>query len=260
MFRLEDSSVYDVASVDGTSEGDGGRQQMRARISFLEDALEKSEADRAAVYELCQRLRAEVGTARDEQAYALHERREAAASPDRAAANELLRLRNDALLLQEQLDGDGNHREAQAIRIAELEGMVKALRKAVGKKEQEDVSLAELHYSNERLSSQLSALQKQQARDGDAPKLAECEAALAALTDAVGEMEAKMAALRAAHAAEVGALRGNLDAQFGEMSVERAECDRIVSRLGDRVQGLMNENEALRAKATAAARPRPYHR
>uniref|UniRef100_A0A7S1W2C7 Uncharacterized protein n=1 Tax=Neobodo designis TaxID=312471 RepID=A0A7S1W2C7_NEODS len=255
----------------GAGSPDDRFRALRDRVATLEDVLIKSEADRAAVYERCDQATQSLRAAHEERAALIHSLHEAGASS--ANAVELEAAQREVMALRDHVERLEYEKTAATTRAEEAERNVKQLKKEKKRilAETDGVSLADLHYSNERLSAQLTQLQRQQQahegqeRAADANRIAELDMAVRTLTNELTAVEQRVATSRAAHDDERRRLQEQLDRQFRDFSVERAECDAVVQAMGSklealnfRVDHLQSENAQLKqqlitAQAQAAA-------
>ena len=170
-------------------------------------------------------------------------------------------------VLLDQVERLEHDKQEALARAAETERTVKQLKKEKKRilAETDGVSLADLHYSNERLSAQLTQLQRQQqAQEGeskaaDANRIAELDMAVRTLTNELTAVEHRVASTNSAHDDERRRLQAKLDSQFRDFSVERAECDAVVQAMGAklealnfRLDGMQNENSQLKQQLIAA--------
>jgi hypothetical protein len=238
-------------SAGSTASPDDRFRALRDRIATLEDVLVKSEADRAAVYDRCEKATKAMQASQEERTaliQSLHEagtnsanaiEMEGAQREVLALRDQMMRLQDDKVLLQRRLD--------------ESERSVKALKREKKQllAETDGVSLADLHYSNERLSAQLVQLQRQQQQQdmgtkaAESARIVELDYAVKSLTQELETVERRVATMTAGHDEERRRLQDQLDRQFREFSVERAECDSVVSALATKVEALQFRVEAL---------------
>lgn len=241
---------------------------LRDRIATLEDVLVKSEADRQAVYERCEAATSALNSLNEEREgliRALHQ-----ATSTGANAVELEAAQREVVSLRQQLSATQERLEDTTRRAEEAEKQAKQLKKEKKRilAETDGVSLADLHYSNERLSAQLIELQRQQQRQDtdvkarDANRIAELDLAVRTLTTELGVVEQRVVATRDAHESEKRRLQDELDRQYRDFAVERAECDAVVHAMGAkmetmrlRIDALTNENATLKQQLAASQPP-----
>jgi predicted nucleic acid-binding Zn-ribbon protein len=228
-------------------------QLLRDRIVTLEDVLAKSEADRAAVYMKYEQVNRALSAANEEKLALMHEFHDANHGPVAeatmlltAARDENDRMRHQLTLLSEKYDT-----EVPALRakIREQENEIKKLKKYAKQHHDdryESVTLADLHYSNERLSAQLAKLQVSPAPIFDESKFRECEQSIIALSNEVAALEDQMQRMRTQHSEEKKELLDSLEKQQREFAVERAECDRVIGIMSAKLEGLVSENNLLK--------------
>jgi hypothetical protein len=229
-------------------------QLLRDRITVLEDVLAKSETDRAAVYSKFEQVSHALRTANEEKLALMHEFHDSSHGPV-AELTMLLntaREENDRLRQQLTVISDRYDTEVPTLRnkIREMDGEIRKLRKlskSAKEERYESVTIADLHYSNERLSAQLSKVQAPAVISAqDEAKMRECEQAIQALTSETAALEQKMVSMRRAHEGEVTELRQALERQYNEFSIERAECDKVVGIMGAKLEALIGENQFLK--------------
>lgn len=263
-----------VAARSGSSPGSGAAmpregaaderyQLLRERIATLEDVLVKSEADRSAVYAQYAAVVEQLEAERAENTAMLHGMHEATHTQPVDTA-EVEALRTEVRALRDDLVASQDQCNMAVARAGELEHTVKSLKKEKKKllAQTDGVNLADLHFSNERLSAQLAQLQSAQAQREEQSarnaKLGDVEAALAAITDELTAAERRLAVVQANHEQERQRLHNALDKQFQEFSIERAECDTVVGIMGAKIEALTNEVASLKAQlAVQPARKRP---
>ena len=263
-FQSSASGDKDIASA-----AVGERMQLlRDRITVLEDVLAKSETDRAAVYNKFEQVSRALVSANEEKLALMHEFHDSSHGPV-AELTMLLntaREENDRLRQQLTVISDKYDTEVPTLRnkIREMDAEIRKLRKlAKSSKEEryESVTLADLHYSNERLSAQLSKVQAPAVISAqDEAKMRECEQAIQALTNETASLEQKMLTMRKAHEAEANELRQALERQYNEFSIERAECDKVVGIMGAKLESVMNENQFLKNQLRSLSNRTPTRR
>ena len=232
---------------------------MTERITMLEDVLAKSEADRAAVYAKHTAAIEALNAANEEKMSMLHELHDGGRK-DAAEFSELLQQsRNENAQLREQIKSmEGSHKEQVASyqkQIEDLEDAIQKLKRRRQAKEQEKlngVSLADLHYSNERLSAQLAKLQSPAPAKEDEARIRSLEAEITSLQHEVELLESRMREMQLVHTQERNRLQETLDRQFHEFSVERMECDRVVGIMSAKLETVLQENNILRTQLHAA--------
>lgn len=220
---------------------------LKQRVSVLEDAFAKSELDRNMVYEENQKLKQETQRMMEDRAsllHALHDMDEQRQSmqPALDAA--------DRKAMSDRIDALEQDKQASGVRIDELETTIKRLNRERARilRESDGVSVADLHYSNERLSAQLTKLHQLQSRvtSADDNKVASCESAIFAMSSDVQALEQRLTLMQQQHFAEKQALQHQLDKQFQEFSVERVECEKLVGILGAKLEASLSEGVLLR--------------
>lgn len=233
----------------------GKLQHLRERVAILEDALAKSEADRAAIYARCEQVERALAAANDEKLALLHEYHDASHGSVNDVTAMLQQARADNERLRVSLEEVPRLKEANR----ELEREAKKLRKLKERaldERAEGVTLSDLHFSNERLSAQLAKLQSPpQAPVFDEGKYRECESAIMAIANDVAQFETRVAHIQQVHALERQQLQDALDRQFHEFSIERAECDRVVGIMSAKLEALVSENTMLKKSAAATVAP-----
>ena len=240
-------------------------RMLHDRVAVLEDVLIKSEADRAAVYERCDAATRALAAAHEERTALIHSLHEAGAQ--HANAMELEAAQREVIALRDHVDRLCAERDVAARRAEEAEATAKQLKKEKRRMlaETDGVSLADLHYSNERLSAQLTQLQREKqqqdgaARSADAARVLELDMAVRTLTNELAAVEQRVSQAQSAQDEERRRLQDQLDRQFRDFSVERAECDAVVSAMGSkmeamsfRVDALLSENASLKSQLAAA--------
>ena len=242
-------------------------QILRDRIVTLEDTLSKSEADRAAVYLKLDQMQKAFNTAQEEKTSLLHEMhhsKQASAgewhSMVTAARDETDKLRRQLAHITEKYDADirplRDKIQEQDQEIKKLKKAVKAASTAANDAlvterdtKMNCVTLADLHYSNERLSAQLAKVQAPpQSPIFDEEKFKECERSIIALTNELSQLEQKMHQMHGEHEKEKVELQTALDRQYRDFSVERAECDRVVGIMAAKLESLISENNLLKVQ------------
>jgi len=227
---------------------------LRDRVAVLEDALAKSETDRAATYLKGDQLQRELQSMQEEKLALMHEYHDASHGPVaeatmmlHAAQEDNQRLRHQLTILSEKYDEEVPKLRS-VVREQELE--LKRLRKLAksGRDERQDAAaIAELQYTNERISAQLAKLQAPPPPPVfDEVKFKELEQSVLSLTSELTSLEAKMARTKSLHEAEKRELRLTLETQQREFVVEREECDRVVHMMASKLEALLDENQMLR--------------
>lgn len=265
------ASPLDAFAGDMAAHGDR-LQLLRDRVSMLEDALAKSEADRAATYLKVEQANRQLQAANEEKLAMIHEYHDAHHGPIaeatmllNAAQEDSQRLRHQLTLLSEKYDSEVP-RLRSLVRDQEME--LKRLRKVckqsstqLAARDRSDdrsaVTLADLQYSNERLSAQLAKLQAPPpAPVFDEAKFRELEQAVLSVTSEMSALEQKMARMKTMHEAEKRELLFTLETQQREFAAEREECDKVVQLMAAKLESLLEENNLLRGvgmTATSAA-------
>jgi chromosome segregation ATPase len=227
---------------------------LRERVAILEDALSKSEADRSAVYAKYQAAVKALDSANAEKSALMHEYHDTTTGMESALAH---RQEVESLKTQMRAMGDQYEAHIAQLQVAyqEKDAQLKKMKKSVKSREDkvDGVSLADLHYSNERLSAQLAKLQTSTAQPSvDESKVAACEAAVNSLNAELGALEARLKQQVATHAAETQQLQERLEVTRREYDLERAECDRVVAIMSAKLEALVSENNFLRTQVAAA--------
>lgn len=243
-------------------------QLLKDRIVTLEDALAKSETDRAATYLKLDRVSRDLQMAREEKLAMMHEYHDAHHGPVADAVNMLTaaqednhRLRHQLTLISERYDDEVPQLRAtireQQLDIKRLKKSAKTSTGGGGANQHlnhsglrnEAVSIADLHYSNERLSAQLAKLQAQSSASSrglvEESKFRELEDAVSSLTNEMSSLEAKMARSKLQHEAEKRELQRLLETTQREFEAERGECDKVVNIMAGKISSLMDQNNAL---------------
>jgi hypothetical protein len=234
-------------------------QLLKERIATLEDALAKSETDRATTYMKLDNASRELQSAREDRLAMMHEYHDSNHGPVAdavamltAAQEDNHRLRHQLTLISERYDDEVPQLRSvvreQQLEIKRLKKTSKSKSAANGKSEAA-VTIADLHYSNERLSAQLSKLQAQAAVTArgvvDEGKFRELEEAVLSLTNETSALETKMARMKMQHDAEKRELHRALEVTQREFEAERAECDKVVDMMAGKIKALMEQNQIL---------------
>lgn len=246
-----------------TEDGSDGVAVLKERIALLEDVLAKSEADRASMYSKYEQLSRQLSSLNEEKLALIHEFHDTNHGPLAEMSNllnsareENTKLRTQLLQATERYEGDVPRMKQ---RIRELEVENKKMRRQVAHRARDDivdgVTLADLHYSNERLSAQLAKVQGPPPPPlFDDAKFRECEHAISVLSAEVGNLEGKISRINAAHAKEKHELQSLIEKQYHDFGMERAECDRVVGIMTAKIESLLSENNLMRAQRGYAPR------
>ena len=227
-------------------------QMLKERIGTLEDALAKSEADRSAVYAKHEAAVRALNAANEEKTAILHEYHD-----NTMGIEAMHQHRNEIEALKAQMRTMGEQYEQQmqllVMKLQEKDQHIKKLKKATKSREDkvDGVSLADLHYSNERLSAQLAKLQTPAPAVYDEHKVAACESAVSTLTTELAALESRMKQQMAQHSAERQNLMERMEANRRDFDIERAECDRVVGMMSAKLEALISENNFLRSQVAA---------
>lgn len=236
-------------------------QLLKDRIATLEDALAKSETDRATTYMKLDNAARELQHAREEKLAMMHEYHDSNHGPVAdavamltAAQEDNHRLRHQLTLISERYD-DEVPQLRSVVREQQLE--IKRLKKSSSKSASasntngraDAVTIADLHYSNERLSAQLAKLQAQAAISArgvvDEGKFRELEEAVLSLTNETSALETKMSRMKMQHEAEKRELHRALEVTQREFEAERTECDKVVDMMAGKIKSLLEQNNVL---------------
>lgn len=229
---------------------------LKERVVTLEDTLAKSEADRAAAYAKLDQAERALSAAHEEKLALMHEYHDSNHGPVAeatmlltAAQEDNHRLRHQLTLLSEKYDEDvPGMRQKLREQDAELKKLKKALKTAKDAGQHDAVTLADLHFSNERLSAQLARLQlPNQAPVFDAKTFQELEDAVLSLTNELSAMDASTKKMKRRHDQETKRLQLELEKTQQELAVERRECDKVVQAMMAKLEALMEEVTILRA-------------
>jgi hypothetical protein len=240
---------------------------LKERIAMLEDTLAKSEMDRATTYMKLEKASHELQIAREEKLAMMHEYHDANHGPVAdavamltAAQEDNHRLRHQLTLISERYDDEVPQLRSvireQQLEIKRIKKSAKSLTSSNSANQQQNgrsdaVTIADLHYSNERLSAQLAKLQAAAAASSrgvvDESKFRELEEAVLTLTNETSTLEAKMSRMKLQHEAEKKELHSALEVTQREFEAERAECDKVVDIMANKIKSLMEQNQALQA-------------
>ena len=230
---------------------------LKERVVTLEDTLAKSEADRAAAYAKLDQAERALSAAHEEKLALMHEYHDSNHGPVAeatmlltAAQEDNHRLRHQLTLLSEKYDDDvPGMRQKIREQDAELKKLKKALKTAKDAGQHDAVTLADLHFSNERLSAQLARLQlpSQAPPVFDAKTFQELEDAVLSLTNELAAMDAATQKMKRRHEHETKRLASEVDKAQQELAIERRECDKVVQAMMAKLETLMEEVTVLRA-------------
>lgn len=274
LVRLELQQVITEQQAHGSVVGrsrDAQLNILRDRITTLEDALAKSEADRVASASRVETLQQSVRTLRDEKNVMAQEYKESRQVALQELQVMLTAARDESDRLRSQLTTASTRGEAEVIPLrerlkeqaAEIKKLKKILRSAAtsGSESYRDpaaITIADLHYSNERLSAQLAKVQAPPLFDDT--KFRECERAISSLTNELSNVEARMSQMREDHALEKRRLQQTIDALTNDFGMERAECDKIVETMATKLEALLTENNALKGQIQRLSASTPVRR
>jgi chromosome segregation ATPase len=232
-------------------------QLLKERIATLEDALAKSETDRATTYMKLDNASRELQSAREDRLAMMHEYHDSNHGPVAdavamltAAQEDNHRLRHQLTLISERYDDEVPQlRSVVREQQLEIKRLKKTSKSSTVNGKSEAVTIADLHYSNERLSAQLSKLQAQAAVTArgvvDEGKFRELEEAVLSLTNETSALETKMTRMKMQHDAEKRELHRALEVTQREFEAERAECDKVVDMMAGKIKALMEQNQIL---------------
>lgn len=248
-----DAMTSEVAAMDRV-------QLLKERIATLEDALAKSETDRATTYMKLDNASRELQNAREDKLAMMHEYHDSNHGPVAdavamltAAQEDNHRLRHQLTLISERYDDEVPQLRSvvreQQLEIKRLKKASKSSSSAIANGKSEAVTIADLHYSNERLSAQLAKLQAQAAVTArgvvDEGKFRELEEAVLSLTNETSALETKMTRMKMQHEAEKRELHRALEVTQREFEAERAECDKVVEMMAGKIKSLIEQNQVL---------------